>query len=63
MANAVAGQVLRRQYLGSKTAYRVRLASGDEIRVERHEGQRSPDFGPGDAVQVLIPADSRVVAA
>ncbi|QNN56147.1 ABC transporter ATP-binding protein [Diaphorobacter ruginosibacter] len=61
--NAVLGQVLRRQYLGFKTAYRIQLDSGPEIRVELHAGNTVADFHQGDRVQVLVPADCRVVAA
>ena len=60
--NALPGQVLRRQYLGFKTAYRVQLAHGPEIRVEQHAGNTVGNFAAGDAVQVLVPAHSRVVA-
>ncbi|MBB1603934.1 MULTISPECIES: ABC transporter ATP-binding protein [unclassified Variovorax] len=61
--NAIAGVVLRRQYLGFKTAYRIRLHDDSEIRVELHAGNMVADFQAGDAVQVLVPADSRVVSA
>lgn len=61
--NAIAGEVLRRQYLGFKTAYRIRLHDSSEIRVELHAGNTVADFQAGDAVQVLVPADSRVVSA
>jgi len=61
--NAIAGEVLRRQYLGFKTAYRIRLHDASEIRVELHAGNMVADFQAGDAVQVLVPADSRIVGA
>ena len=61
--NALPGCVLRRQYLGFKTAYRIQLESGPEIRVELHAGNTVAEFQAGDAVQVLVPADSRVVSA
>ena len=61
--NAVLGQVVRRQYLGFKTAYRIQLHDGPEIRVELHAGNTVADFQEGDAVQVLVPADCRIVAA
>ena len=61
--NALAGKVLRRQYLGFKTAYRIQLEAGPEIRVELHAGNTVADFQAGDSVQVLVPADSRVVIA
>ena len=59
--NALPGRVLRRQYLGFKTAYRVQLDGGPEIRVEQHAGNTVANFQPGDLVQVLVPADSRIV--
>ena len=61
--NTLPGKVLRRQYLGFKTAYRIALQDGSEIRVELHAGNMVAQFQPGEAVQVLIPADSRVVNA
>jgi iron(III) transport system ATP-binding protein len=61
--NTVPGVVLRRQYLGFKTAYRIGLPDAGEIRVELHAGNMVADFQPGDAVQVLVPADCRVVNA
>lgn len=61
--NALAGTVLRRQYLGFKTAYRIQLQQGPEVRVELHAGNTVAEFHPGDTVQVLVPADSRVVSA
>jgi iron(III) transport system ATP-binding protein len=57
----VPGTVLRRQYLGFKTTYSVRLQDGPEIRVDLSAGNRSVDFHPGDPVQVLIPASSRII--
>jgi iron(III) transport system ATP-binding protein len=59
--NAVPGQVLRRQFLGAKTVYRVRLAAGVEVFVEQHAGSAGAGFHAGDAVQVLLPAHCRVV--
>ena len=61
--NTISGHVLRRQYLGFKTAYRIKLHDQSEIRVELHAGNAVADFQAGDAVQVLVPADSRVVSA
>lgn len=60
--NAIPGEVLRRQYLGFKTAYRIQLQNSHEIRVELHAGNMVANFRPGDKVQVLIPANSRVVS-
>jgi iron(III) transport system ATP-binding protein len=61
--NAVPGAVLRRQYLGFKTSYRVKLRDGPEIRVDLSAGGRATDFHPGDAVQVVFPAQSRIINA
>jgi iron(III) transport system ATP-binding protein len=61
--NAVPGSVLRRQYLGFKTSYRVKLRDGPEIRVDLSAGGRTIDFHPGDAVQVAFPAQSRIIGA
>jgi iron(III) transport system ATP-binding protein len=61
--NALLGNVLRRQYLGFKTAYRIQLQDGPEIRVELHAGNTVAAFQEGDTVQVLVPADSRTVNA
>ncbi|MDR1935736.1 MAG: ABC transporter ATP-binding protein [Candidatus Accumulibacter sp.] len=61
--NAVPGAIVRRQYLGFKTSYRVRLHDGSEIRVDLSADRRSVDFHPGDPVQVLFPAQSRIIAA
>ncbi len=63
MPNSMPGEVLRRQYLGFKTVYSIRLADASEIRVELHAGNMVGSFQPGDRVQVLVPVDSRVVAA
>ena len=61
--NTISGQVLRRQYLGFKTAYRIKLQDDSAIRVELHAGNTVADFQAGDAVQVLVPADCRIVSA
>jgi len=60
--NALPAQVLRRQFLGARTIYRLRLAQGAEIVVEQHAGHAGARFRPGDAVQVLVPVHCRVVA-
>ena len=57
------GKVLRRLYLGFKTAYAIQLQDGPEIRVEQHAGTAAASFQIGDPVQVLVPANSRVVSA
>ncbi|GHU31944.1 ABC transporter ATP-binding protein [Betaproteobacteria bacterium] len=61
--NAVPGSVLRRQYLGFKTTYRIRLQDGPEIRVDQGKGHQTIDPHPGDSVQVLFPAQSRIISA
>ncbi len=61
--NTISGHVLRRQYLGFKTAYRIKLHDDSVIRVELHAGNAVADFQAGDAVQVLVPADCRIVSA
>jgi iron(III) transport system ATP-binding protein len=61
--NAVPGSVLRRQYLGFKTSYRVKLQDGPEIRVDLSAGGRTTDFHPGDPVQVVFPEQSRIINA
>ncbi|MDR3220969.1 MAG: ABC transporter ATP-binding protein [Candidatus Accumulibacter sp.] len=61
--NAVPGSILRRQYLGFKTSYRVQLQDGPEIRVDLSASNRTVDFHPGDAVQVLFSAQSRIIGA
>jgi iron(III) transport system ATP-binding protein len=49
---AVSVRVLRRQYLGEKTSYRVQLPGGEQLQVDRH--------GPGhDALQVGDPGRLR----
>ncbi len=63
MPNAVPGTVLRRQYLGFKTTYRIQVQNGPEIRVDLGAGNGHGDFHPGDSVQVLIPAQSRIIRA
>ncbi|MEI7430085.1 MAG: ABC transporter ATP-binding protein [Betaproteobacteria bacterium] len=61
MPNSVPGLILRRQYLGFKTSYRIRLQDGPEVRVDLSASNREADFHPGDAVQVVVPAQSRIL--
>ena len=61
--NTVPASVIRRQYLGFKTSYRVRLQNGPEVRVDLSATSRSIDFHPGDAVRVLFPAHGRIIGA
>ena len=62
-SNSMPGEVVRRQYLGAKTAYRIRLDDASEIRVELHAGDPAASFHAGDRVRVVVPGDSRVVAS
>ena len=60
--NSITGTVLRRQYLGFKTTYRLRIGEGEtEIRVDLGTGHRSVDFHPGDTVRIVLPENSRIV--
>ena len=61
--NSIPGEVLRRQYLGFKTAYRIRLDDASEVRAELHAGDPAASFQAGDRVRVVLPGDSRVIAA
>ncbi len=63
VANGIEGKVLRRQYLGAKTAYRIAIADAAELRVELPSGHAAGGIQTGAQVQVLIPERSRVVAA
>ena len=56
-------RVLRRQYLGDKTSYRVQLDGGATLQVDRH-GAMHDAHQAGDAVALrLDPATTRVLAA
>jgi len=56
-------RVKQRQYLGSKTSYRLTLADDLEVLSELH-GPGHDGFMPGDAVHLAIdPALARVIAA
>lgn len=60
--SAVAGEVLRQQYLGHRQQHRVRLASGAEI--ETSESASARGFAAGEHVQVLFSeADTLVMAS
>ena len=58
---AVAGEVVRQQYLGHRQQHRVRLASGTVI--ETSEPANAPGFEAGDQVSVLFPARETLVMA
>ena len=56
-------RVLRRQYLGDKTSYRVQLDGGATLQVDRH-GAMHDAHQAGDGVALrLDPATTRVLAA
>jgi iron(III) transport system ATP-binding protein len=60
--NALAGSVVRRQYLGGRTQFRVALSSGAEIAVEIHG--EPPALAAGQrAILRFDPAKTLVVAA
>ncbi len=51
-SDGLPGTVLRRQYLGSRTSYRVQLAEGGPAILVDGPGAGSVRFTPGDEVQV-----------
>ena len=58
------GVVVRRQYLGSRTHYRIRLGDEGHVLAVDRAGPDHAQFLSGDAVHVwLDPALTRVVAA
>jgi iron(III) transport system ATP-binding protein len=57
--NTLAAKVLRFQYLGAKTAYRVALVGGQELQVDVAGAQK---FAVGDAVHVVVEPSSRVIS-
>ena len=60
---ALPARVLRRQYLGEKTSYRVQLAGGEPLHVDRH-GPGHDAHQVGDAVALRFdPASTLVLAA
>lgn len=52
-AQALAGRVVRRQYLGSRTSYAVELARGQRLAVER-AGDGHDRFAVGDPVALAL---------
>nr|WP_231851518.1 TOBE domain-containing protein [Microlunatus phosphovorus] len=58
---AVAGEVVRQQYLGHRQQHRVRLSTGTVI--ETSEPASSKGFAAGDRVSVLFPAHETLVMA
>ncbi|MCL4697393.1 MAG: ABC transporter ATP-binding protein [Burkholderiaceae bacterium] len=55
-------RILRRQFLGDKTSYRVRLASGAELQVDRH-GAAHDAHQVGDAALLTFDPASTLVLA
>jgi iron(III) transport system ATP-binding protein len=58
-SNVLPVKVLKRQYLGGKTSYRVALNNGFELQVDTAGGKV---FLVGDQLQLLIPAGSRTIS-
>ncbi len=58
---AVAGEVVRQQYLGQRQQHRVRLANGAEI--ETSEAASGRGFAAGERVAVLFPERETLVMA
>ena len=58
--NTLSGHVVRKQYLGSRTSYRIRPASGPEIAVDLH-GPDHNAYGVGEAVGVVFNPEATVV--
>ncbi|MEN5300071.1 ABC transporter ATP-binding protein [Brucella sp. TWI559] len=56
------GKVYSRQYLGTKTSYRLDMHDGLQLFAELH-GQNHDAFGPGDEVHVTINPDQALVIA
>ncbi len=67
-ANAVSGAIVRKQYLGGRTSYRVRCAAdgagiaGPDVMVELH-GAGHNDWDEGAAVDVLFDPQASIVTA
>ena len=62
-ANALPGTIARKQYLGSRTSYRVRPSSGLDIAVDLH-GPDHNSFAEGESVSVVFdPAKTLVTSS
>lgn len=59
---AIAARVRSRQYLGSKTSYRLELADGQQLVAELH-GEKHDAYLPSDQVFVGINPDQALVIA
>lgn len=59
---SVSAKVRSRQYLGSKTSYRLELADGQQFIAELH-GEKHDAYLPGDAVCVGVNPDQALVIA
>jgi iron(III) transport system ATP-binding protein len=59
---ALRARVLRRQYLGEKTSYRVQLAGGEELQVDRHGAAHDAHQVGEFATLAFDPATTLVLA-
>ena len=59
--NTLPGTICRKQYLGSRTSYRVRPSAGPEIAVDLH-GPDHTGFREGEAVSIVFDAGKTLVA-
>jgi iron(III) transport system ATP-binding protein len=59
LSNCLPVTVLRFQYLGAKTAYRVVLESGKELQVDATGSEK---FAVGQVLNLIIPPTSRVIS-
>src|SRR5690606_2197468 len=55
-AQSIAARVRSRQYLGSKTSYRLELVDGQQLIAELH-GEKHDAYLPGDQVSVGVNPD------
>jgi iron(III) transport system ATP-binding protein len=58
-SNCLPATVLRFQYLGAKTAYRVLLESGQELQVDAAGAEK---FAVGQRVNLIVPPTIRVIS-
>ncbi|MHC6154778.1 ABC transporter ATP-binding protein [Bradyrhizobium elkanii] len=59
--NVLRGQVIRRQYLGARTVYAVRIGSDVTINAEHHASAKRSVLAIGQPVDIVIPMTSRIV--
>lgn len=60
--NVVKGEVRRRQYLGARIVYAVAFGDGLALTAEHHAGAQRPVLDEGQAVDVVVPMTTRIVA-